>query len=377
MSDESWALGAVVVHQYYPGFVDLPPHTDYPVNSPGVPGLVRVVSHVRPLVVVDFNNELVNRPYKHRVHTDIKRPVRGINRGALSLDGRGREGRNAPIMAIENEVNGRTFRQDMFTSLEVRWEVYTERDAQAISPFNPLLMRFISTYRFLNPDTRLVLSDGIPDDSTPLRLGFYRYSEAERQLPVLERLMQAKVVNLKLSMLSYRVAARSLQDHASTKDGLAYRAKVLAGYLAAGFVLSDGLLEIERLANLAGTLKQPRAAVVEAMSMLELGLLAHQRKMLPALYKSGKLTRENEPTWKFLVDAILPSLLDLYDGDKGSVMKQAHLALQLRHKVAHGGHTPSADEVNIVLSCVRTILSIFDLPEPYKSNWKLKASATT
>jgi hypothetical protein len=43
-------------------------------------------------------------------------------------------------------------------------------------------VRFISTYRFLNPDTRLILSDGIPDDSTPLRTGFYRYSEAEQQL---------------------------------------------------------------------------------------------------------------------------------------------------------------------------------------------------
>jgi len=53
-------------------------------------------------------------------------------------------------------------------------------------------------------------------------------------------------------------------------------------------------------------------------------------------------------------------------------MRQANRALELRHKVTHAGYVPSLDEANLVLSCVRTILSIFELPEAYKGNWKRK-----
>jgi hypothetical protein len=370
MAVEYPALGAVIVHQYYPGFVDVAPGSYYPIYSPDAQGLLHVVGHVRPLVAVDFNNALVNRPHKRRVHTDIKRPIRCVNRGAISVDAQGHEGRKAPVIAIEKEVSGRIFRQDIYTSLEVRWEVQTERAARELRPFNRLLTRFISTYRYLNTDTRLMLSDGIPDDSTPLRVGFHPYSDAEQQLHPVERMTKAPATNLQLSIMSYRVAGRSLQDHAGGPAALAKRGETLAGYLTSGFVLSEALLGIERLANLAFTLSQPRSAVVEAMSMLELGLLAHQRKLLPELDASGKVTKENEPTWKFLIDAILPALLDLYDGDKGSIMRQAHQALQLRHRVAHAGHVPSLEEANLVLSCVRTILSIFELPDTYKGNWK-------
>ncbi|MBS0222353.1 MAG: hypothetical protein JSR91_16595 [Proteobacteria bacterium] len=366
------ALGAVIVHQYYPGFVDLPAGSDYLIDSPDAQGLIRVAGHVRPLVIVDFNNELVNRPHKHGVHTDIKRPIRGINRSAISADAVGHEGRKALILAVEKEINGRIFHQDIYTSLEVRWEVPTERAAQDLRPFDRLLVRFISTYRYLNPDTRLILRDGIPDDSTPRRVALYPYSDADLQSHPVERLARAPAKDPQLSILSYHTAGRALQDHAEGSAALATRGKTLAGYLASGFALPETLLAIERLANLAFTLGQPRSAVVEAMSILELGVLAHQRKVLPQLDASGKVTKENEPTWKFLINAILPALLDLYDGDKGGVMRQAQRALDLRHKVAHAGHVPSPEDANLVLSCVRTILSIFELPEIYKGNWKRK-----
>jgi len=33
---------------------------------------------------------------------------------------------------------------------------------------------------------------------------------------------------------------------------------------------------------------------------------------------------------------------------------------------------PPLEEANLVLSCVRNILSIFELPDNYKGNWKRK-----
>jgi len=318
MSVEYPAVGAVIVHQYYPGFVDVPANSDYVIDSPNAQGLIRVLGHVRPLVVVDFDNQLVNRPHKQRVHTDIKRPIRNIDRGAISVDAKGHEGRKASIIAIEKHINGRIFRQDLYTSLEVRWEVETEREAQNLHLFNVLLTRFISTYRFLNPDTRLVLSDGMLDDSTPMRTSFYRYSEPEQHQHPVQRLAKAPAANLQLVMMSYRTAGRSLQDHAGTDAALTQRGYALAGYLANGFELSETLLGVERLANLAFALHQPRSAIVEAMSVLELGLLTNKRKMLPAFDASAKQTKAKDLTWKFLVNAVLPALLDLYEATKAA-----------------------------------------------------------
>jgi hypothetical protein len=54
MARTRWALGAVIVHQYYPGFIDLPP-----IPTTGgfadAQGLV-LLSAMCVSVVVDFNN---------------------------------------------------------------------------------------------------------------------------------------------------------------------------------------------------------------------------------------------------------------------------------------------------------------------------------
>jgi hypothetical protein len=89
-----------------------------------------------------------------------------------------------------------------------------------------------------------------------------------------------------------------------------------------------------------------------------------------------RVSEPNRLTMDFVFNKVLPSLLSLYDGDKGSIMRHANQVLTIRHNVVHRGHQPSLDDANTVVSLARVILSIFELPERFRADWKLREPLT-
>ena len=373
MSQARPPLGVTIVHQYYPGFIDLPPNSQYLIRSPDLMGAIHVLEHVRPLVITDFDNGLVNRPDNlGRVWTDIIRPITTIDDDTIAANATGFEGRSGPTIAVEKNIKGRIFYQDIYTSLHVCYECFNIRLIESLVTHRPLLSHFIAIYRHLNPHMRLSIVTGMPDEATPIRIGHYRYSSEEQELPFEERIIHAWPKELKMTIVALGRGAHTLHDHMGSENAKYERAEQIGSHLRNGFALTENLLEIERLADLAFNSKLPRSAISEAMSILEVSILAHQKHMGGYLKRAKKITKPNETTWKFLIEAILPALLDLYNGDKGPVMKRAKEVLQIRHDVTHCGHNPTLDEANMVLSFVRFILTIFERPESFKANWKLK-----
>jgi hypothetical protein len=119
--------------------------------------------------------------------------------------------------------------------------------------------------------------------------------------------------------------------------------------------------------------KQLRPAVADAMSIAEVAILQAQQRFRTELRSAGKTGKPDEVTWKLLINAILPALLVLFDGDKASMMRRANEVLSLRHGVVHEGYSPTRDEVNKVLSYVRTLITILEVPDQFKGNWKRRA----
>ena len=377
MSQNSAPIGVAIVHQYYPGFIDLPANTQFVIRSPDLTGAIQVLAHVRPLVVTDFSNDLVRRRSKGGRHPiDIRRSISGIKKEAISVDARGFEGRAGPAIAIEKEVQGRVFYQDVYTSLQFCAEFTDLNGAENVGlrMHRRLLERFIGTYRYLNTDIRLAIMDVIPLAETPARIGYYLYSPAEKRLSVEERIVNAQPDKLQVSTFALGRGTRAMQDHVGDMAAREARAEHLRNYLWNGFALSETLLAVERLADLAFSGKQPRSAVVEAMSVAEAGILQAQRRFKAELQSAGKIREPDEVTWKFLINAILPALLDLFDGDKASMMRRANEVLRLRHRVLHGSYCPTSDEANKVLSFVRTLFEIFELPEHFKGNWNRRTA---
>ncbi|WP_298335626.1 hypothetical protein [uncultured Erythrobacter sp.] len=206
-------LGVSIVHQYFPGFIDVVPNSQFVVDAPDLRGSVQIISHVRPLVVTDFENRLVTVSEDAGEMTRIARPITNVADDSLSAMATGREGRLGPIFAIEKPVTGRIFYQDIYTELQTCTETADTKESAGLQGHARLLERLIGTYRYLTPDPRLAMADETPADTTPLRVGFYRYRDRERLLPFTERIQNALPSSLSLSIMSYKTAAKALQDH--------------------------------------------------------------------------------------------------------------------------------------------------------------------
>lgn len=362
-------VGVSIVHQHYPGFIDVVPNSQFVIDSPDLRGSVQIISHVRPLVVTDFANRLVTVDEGGGRMTRIARPIPDVADDAISAAGTSREGRSGPIVAIEKPVTGRIFYQDIYTEVLTCTEAPDTIENAGLQGHAPLLERLIGTYRYLKPDPRVSMAPETPVDTTPLRVGFYRYSDEERKMPFVERIQNAAPTSLRLSIMSYKTAARALQDH--DVSSLQNRCEQLGSWLMSGFALTANLAEIERLVDVAFNLGRCRAAIVEAVSILEAGILEARARAVRAGNAPWAVRKDPQQlTLRDVVNKILPLLLKAYDGPVGDMVQIANEARLIRNRVVHNSHQPSLEETSQVLSTARTILSILELPDRYKGNYK-------
>lgn len=370
--EEPVPIGASIVHQHYPGFIDVLPNTLYLVDGAGLRGGVHVVRHVRPLVVTDFDNGL--RRFEAddgRVFTRLAHAIDDISDESNVVDARGLEGRAAPTIAIEKGPQGRIFHQDVYTELQTLTEFIAPDSSNGLINHGHLVRRFISTYRYLHPDPRLEMPTEVPIETTPLRVGRYIYNAAERALPFDKRIERAWPAELHLSIAALGRGVRSLRDHDVPAEQLEKRSYDLNAWLCNGFELSENLYELERLVDLAFNGGRLRAAIIEAMSLLEVGLLQARDKLPPNdRTKSSRGRSPDELTLKALVNGVLPHLLRQYDGDPGPLIKRANEAREIRNRIVHQRSQPTMEDTNLVLSVVRTTLSIVEISDAFKGNWQ-------
>jgi hypothetical protein len=364
-------VGVYFVHQHYPGFIDVLPNALYLVDGGCLRGAVQVIRHVRPLVITDFDNRLVRaHGGAGEVFTRLQRSIPDISDDSNVVDAKGFEGRSAPTIAIEKDVGGRIFYQDVFTELQTLTEFVEPEPSTGLISHGLLVQRFVSTYRYLHPDPRLEMPPEIPIETTPLRVGHYLYSAEERSWPFERRIEAAWPSELHLSITALGRGVRSLRDHDVPPDVLEKRSRDLNAWLCNGFELSENLVEIERLVDVAFSGKRYRTAVIEAMSLLEVALL-QARDRVPATQRSAPLRKSpNSITLEFLINTILPQLLRQFDGDPAPLIERANSARKMRNKVVHQRADPTSQEAGLVLSTVRAVLSILELPEQFKGDWK-------
>ena len=365
-------VGVYFVHQHYPGFIDVLPNALYLVDGGGLRGAVQVIRHVRPLVVTDFDNRLIRaQGGAGEIFTRLQRPIADISDDSNVVDATGVEGRSAPTIAIEKDVAGRIFYQDVFTELQTLTEFAEPEPSTGLISHGLLVQRFVSTYRYLHPDPRLEMPSELPIETTPLRVGHYLYSATERLWPFERRIETAWPSELHLSITALGKGVRSLRDHDVPPDVLEKRSRDVNAWLCNGFELPENLAEVERLVDVAFSGRRYRSAVIEAISVLEVGLL-QARDRVPAMQRRASLKKSRDfVTLNFLINTVLPQLLRQYDGDPAPLIEQANSARKMRNKVVHERAEPTLQEASVVLSTVRTILSILELADPFKGNWKL------
>lgn len=364
-------LGAASVQTHYPGFIDISPGCNFLVVHEDLKAVVTIQSHKRPLIVTDFGNYLTEGKHDRRGRTRarIKRPIQKVSDNSISATATGSEGGPNILIAVERRRDGRIFFNGMYTEIHVIWEVVAPNRPEDLRPASKLLERFISLYRYHSSDTRIRIMDGRPLDPSPWRTGYVPYGAEALRKPWHQRLSEVKFPDLPISLISFKEAARALRDHETSDEIRGQRERAIGSWLIGGYGLSENLLEIERIADLAFIDGRFRSAVVEAMSILEISILQARSRHS----RRTTLNQKQEIGWKEIKNKILPEILSSYEIEVDDVCRSIARSIDIRHSAVHGAYQPSIDEAAFVLSTARILISTLELPEKVKGFSKCKA----
>jgi hypothetical protein len=176
-----------------------------------------------------------------------------------------------------------------------------------------------------------------------------------------------------LDTLSIKEYVAGVAAHSSRFGNLEQRTANIGSYLMDGFVLPETAAALEGVAEQIHQSTNYRLAVVEAISLIELSILAAWRRFHCNIRISRNINASDGHTLKFLSEKVLPIILSFYDGNRGLLLGRLKNALQIRHRVVHEGYRPDAEEADKVLSIVRTLILILEIPNKYKNGWQLKS----
>jgi hypothetical protein len=361
-------VGVNVVDIKIPGFVDLPEGHRFFFYANDTPACLMICKHIRPLVIFDFKNNLKKIKKKDRIFSDILHPITKISRHSVEADATGIEGRSDTVVVAERKKHGRIFVKSIFTEIRIMWEVYDKKSGSDFSKMNSILKVFLSSLRYIHTDVRLKIFDALPTDATPIYTKHFSYTETSN-LGNLEDWV-SRLTNVHASpddptIFSVHESARSLQDHQGGRHQAEARSEKLQNLFNNRISIPESIIEIEKIAEFAFLEGRRRAAVAEAMAILEMSIVPH---CVPFLEKK-EIEGRAPIRWSNLRDKHIPGILKSFSIEPQDTCKKLGDVIEIRHKVIHHAYNPNNEEANYVLSTVRHIISLLEI-KFYREQYK-------
>jgi hypothetical protein len=365
-------IGAAYAHTYYPAYIDIVPNVAFitPINSK--PVYIHIVRHLKALEVTDFDNSLYEEPKGDLLLPMIRKPINGVQPDrVVSMNGKDAWDGYGIVMAQEWSLAGKIFRNTSYTEIVVGWEIRETRQAGNLHIFYEALRKLLYTYRYLTPDLRARLGPALKAHVPTIRRGVCNYKNPRAPV-ALDRLRDNEPRHWRLDTLSFKEYVGGVASHSSRFGNLEQRTTNIGSYLMDGFVLPDTIAALEAVAEECLQSGNYRIAIVEAISLAEMTILAAWRRLHDNITIRRNIDATDGHTLKFLFEKLLPIILSFYDGDRGPLLGHLRSAVQIRHRVVHGGFRPVAEEADKVLSTVRRLILIIEIPNKYKRDWQLK-----
>jgi len=290
---------------------------------------------------------------------------------ALPQTARDAWGGKGIFIAHELSTNGRIFRNRPFTEIIIGREIRNAVEDNTLTAFYIALRRLIYTYRFLTPDLRATLNPALKGQLPAIRRGMSLYS-GQRAPTAVERIRDNEPQNWNLDTLSIQDYVSGVAAHSTTFGKQEHRTENLGSYLMDGFVLPETMAALEAVADDTFLSRNFRIGIVEGMSIAELVILGAWKRLEAFIKLERKIDDPYGHDWKFLSEKLLPIILSFYDGDRATLLRRFSNAVQVRHRVVHRGYVASAADVDEVLSTVRLIASVLEIPNKYRKNWQLR-----
>ncbi|WP_193171069.1 hypothetical protein [Nisaea nitritireducens] len=374
IKDGDWVfceqVGAVYGRTFYPSFIDLAPNSAYMTVVDSVPVFINIVRHVRALEIIDYNNELFLQEKGNGKVSRIKYPIHGVDSDNSSAVISDKYGSSGVAIAVENKNNGKIFGNSSFTEVIIGREVKNEKEYDDLRFFSVALRKLLYTYRYLTPDlrSRIDPSNGCGGKFLMTARTLYSGTMAPTAL---ERLSDSIPEEWSVTIVKVDDYVSGVAGHSNKFGDISDRSENVGSFLMSGFILPKSLFDLEIVMENAFHQKNMRMGVFEAMCLAELSLLdswKHFRKFIAL----KKYSDDERYGWKFLSQKLLPRILSLYDGDKAEVLRRIAKSVTFRHDVVHKGYMPTGNDLDEVVSSIKMLLTITEIPNRYKAHWHLK-----
>lgn len=355
------ANGAVFWNMLYPWHVHLPAGAKFPATVSGINCIVVIVEHREPVVVTDFDNDLVRKKVKTGVRSQLKKPIPYRPENTIAID----------FHSVGNPVQQHAFwtkdhlyqiyRKQSFTEITVGVECRSEESPESndLGLFKSAIDRFMQLYRVAANDPKASSFEQLENNSPVVRRAYVAYpSSIANEAPV-NRLIAALP-----SKFPHPVQFR-IQEFAEDAVRLIVNREDLAVRIGHHFAVGTTVTESQdALLNCFALLKKSknyRYAVIDAFSVAEVvafDLVAEARVLDLKVKKrfDGLLEKKGRVTIQDVVKSFLPHILKpvlpKYPGLIGNIDRSR----KIRHSAMHERENSSSDDAELVLNSAQQLM---------------------
>lgn len=353
--------GAVFWNMLYPGHIHLPVNSSYPAVVDGLNCVLVIVDHHEPVVVTDFDNDLVTRRNKSGAHSQLKKPVPYRPNDTVAVD----------FHAVGNPVQQHAFwtkvhlyqvyRKQSFTEITVGIECQAEDrpESQNLGVFRSAVDRFIQLYRVAAIDPKAGDFDQLESNSLVVRRCFVTYRDKRSVKNPKERMLAAlpqrfpQVVLFRIQEFAEDAARLSIN-----RDELAVRVR---HHFEAGTIVSESQNALLNCFALLKKSKNYRYAVIDAFSVAEVvafDLIAEAGKMdAEVRNRYDKLQgRNGRVTIHDAITSFLPQIFRNIQPKFPDLIGNLDRCRKLRHSAMHERAISNAREAELVLNTAQQLI---------------------
>jgi hypothetical protein len=336
--------GALFVRLYYPGYIGLEKGI-YRDEIQGRLSSVRLIDHLRPLQILDFDNRIRIRQEESKFNFEIANKDWSIGEPTLAVM------HESELLCLMHSRSGhhRLFHPRTFTDMIIAYEIETAPDftEDDLAFHERVLSPFINKYRCITNDVKIILKNKLRKDVPVVLVAVVVYDEDDLKLDRDERLHKKR-------LLAFRPKQISVREFGHELPRVEHNLQKASEQMTQLRFSRDQIALVDAFEELTIN-KNPRAALLSAIIIAEvmLGGYLHELKLKRGASKSKLDDFENEVPFSYILNVELPVLLGNPTDSDREVIGKMDQVRKKRNAVIHKGEETSEGDALEALNAVK------------------------
>lgn len=357
--DARRAEGAVYTNSFYPGYIAVPPNSVFLVQLPELVCVLRVVRHVRPIVVTDFGNDFIEIERDGLRFQRLRREIAVEPANTIAAHGRRQGGGPEPLFFVTKEHDYCLYRRQAFTEVTVGYESARLEAGRGPAPgiWRDVLTRFITLYRLVAVDVSVAPPMRLRRDFPVVRSAVVRYGAVRDMSTVEERVLRHLPRTFHPELFKVDEFYRGLRPPPPLAgpdlERLGYHVRAGTAILGVQEAVVDAFEQIKEHQN-------PRFGLIDVFSAAEVATFDFLNQLRRGDHELDKRLRKKESdgalTMRVAINSFLPGLLAEQMKTWPDLIKDLDVARKRRDGALHRGESVAGEEAVAAVNAVQHLV---------------------